>query len=68
MNRRATPRTLEGRAERVRAPYLVLAGEADELCPLSATDRLLRAMRAPRTLVVYRRLPASAGSSTRPER
>ena len=45
--------TWEGYAEKIKAPYLCIAGEADELCPLRHTERMLRAMTAPRNLVVY---------------
>jgi dienelactone hydrolase len=45
--------TWEGHAERIRSPYLVVAGEADELSPLEFTDRMIRAMTGPRQLVVY---------------
>jgi dipeptidyl aminopeptidase/acylaminoacyl peptidase len=45
--------TWEGFADKIKAPYLCLAGEADELSPLVHTERLMRTMRAPRTLLVY---------------
>ena len=45
--------TWEGHAERIRTPYLVLAGEADELSPLTHTERMIRAMSGPRQLIVY---------------
>jgi dienelactone hydrolase len=41
-------------AERVSRPYLVLAGEDDELSPIGHTFRLLARMPAPRRLVLYR--------------
>lgn len=45
--------TWEGHAEKIARPYLVVAGEADELSPLVHTERMIAAMTAPRQLVVY---------------
>jgi alpha-beta hydrolase superfamily lysophospholipase len=45
--------TWEGHAEKIRTPYLVVAGEADELSPLAHTERMIATMTAPRRLVVY---------------
>jgi len=45
--------TWEGHVERIRTPYLVVAGEADELSPLEHTERMIRAMSGPRQLVIY---------------
>ncbi|HEY4921253.1 MAG TPA: hypothetical protein VII40_14190, partial [Xanthobacteraceae bacterium] len=45
--------TWEGHVEKIRSPYLVVAGEADELSPLEFTDRMIRTMTGPRQLVVY---------------
>ena len=45
--------TWEGFAEKIAAPYLALAGEADELCPMIYTERLIAALKGPRRLVVY---------------
>jgi pimeloyl-ACP methyl ester carboxylesterase len=45
--------TWEGHAERIRSPYLVVAGEADELSPLEHTERMIGVMSGPRQLVVY---------------
>jgi dienelactone hydrolase len=45
--------TWQGHAEKIRAPYLVVAGEADELCPLEHTERMIGSMTAPRQLVIY---------------
>jgi dipeptidyl aminopeptidase/acylaminoacyl peptidase len=33
--------TWEGHAEKIRVPYLCIAGEADELCPLEHSERWL---------------------------
>src|SRR5436189_201321 len=43
----------EGHIETIRTPYLVVAGEADELSPLEHTERMVRAMSGPRQLVIY---------------
>src|SRR5262245_61893011 len=45
--------TWEGHVEKIRTPYLVVAGEADELSPLEHTERMVRAMSGPRQLVIY---------------
>ncbi|HLI26634.1 MAG TPA: alpha/beta hydrolase [Chloroflexota bacterium] len=45
--------TWEGWAERVRVPYMALAGEADELSPLEHTERLCERLAGPKVLVVY---------------
>jgi dienelactone hydrolase len=45
--------TWEGHAERIRAPYLCVTGEWDELSPMVHTERMLSTMRNPRRLVVY---------------
>jgi len=45
--------TWEGHAERIRVPYLCVAGEAEELSPLVYAERMLARMQTPRRLVVY---------------
>ena len=45
--------TWEGHAEKIKVPYMVLAGEADELSPLEYTEKMFHSMSAPRQLVVY---------------
>jgi alpha-beta hydrolase superfamily lysophospholipase len=45
--------TWEGHVEKIRRPYLVVAGEADELSPLEHTERMIRTMIGPRQLVIY---------------
>jgi dipeptidyl aminopeptidase/acylaminoacyl peptidase len=45
--------TWQGHAGRIRAPYLCVAGERDELCPLVWADRLMNELRGPKQLVVY---------------
>jgi dienelactone hydrolase len=48
-----TTLTWEGRAEKIRMPYLCAAGEFDELSPLENTERLLKALQGPKRFVVY---------------
>ena len=45
--------TLEGHYERIRAPFLTMCGEDDELCPLVNAETMYRKMTGPRRLVVY---------------
>ena len=45
--------TWEGHVERIRSPYLCLAGEAEELSPLVHAERLFAQLKAPKRLVVY---------------
>jgi dienelactone hydrolase len=45
--------TWEGHAEKITAPYLSVAGEAEELSPLQHAERMLSRMSGPRRLVVY---------------
>jgi poly(3-hydroxybutyrate) depolymerase len=54
--------TWEGHAEGIRAPYLCLAGEADELSPIEHTKRLMRALAGPKRLVVYQDSRHSVGN------
>jgi len=53
--------TWESHAERVRVPYLCLAGEHDELSPLEHTERLMKALAGPKRLVVYQDSRHSVG-------
>lgn len=54
--------TWEGHAERIRAPYLCVAGEAEELSPLEHTERLLQALGGPKRFVVYQESRHSVGN------
>jgi dienelactone hydrolase len=54
--------TWEGHAELLRAPYLCVAGEFDELSPLEHTERLMKALGGPRRLVVYQDSRHSVGN------
>jgi dienelactone hydrolase len=53
--------TWEGHAERIKAPYLCVAGEAEELSPLQYTEQMFAAMSAPRQLIVYQESKHSVG-------
>ena len=40
-------------AGKIKAPFLIAAGESDELCPLEHTDAFVKALGGPKQLVVY---------------
>lgn len=40
-------------AGKIKAPFLIAAGESDELCPLEYTDAFAKALGGPKQLVVY---------------
>jgi dienelactone hydrolase len=54
--------TWEGHAERIRVPYLCVAGEHDELSPLEHTERLMKMLGGPKRLVVYQDSRHSVGN------
>ena len=54
--------TWEGHAEKIRAPYLCVAGEFDELSPLEHTERLMKALGGPKRMVVYQDSRHSVGN------
>src|SRR5262245_6877608 len=54
--------TWEGHAQHIRAPYLCLAGEAEELSPLMHTERLMTVLGGPKRLVVYQDSRHSVGN------
>jgi dienelactone hydrolase len=54
--------TWEGHAERIRAPYLCVAGELDELSPLPHTERLMQSLQGPKRLVLYQDSRHSVGN------
>ena len=43
----------EGHAENIRVPYLVVAGECEELSPLEHSERLVKTVKGPKQMVVY---------------
>ena len=53
--------TWEGHVEHIKCAYLCLAGEAEELSPLSYTEKLFAQLASPKRLVVYQ--DARHGSS-----
>ena len=54
--------TWEGHAEKIRAPFLCIAGEADELSPLEHSERLMTALNCPKQMVVYQESRHSVGN------
>jgi dienelactone hydrolase len=53
--------TWQGHVENIKSPYLAIAGEADELSPLSYTDMMFKTMSGPRQLLVYQDSRHSVG-------
>ena len=45
--------TWEGHAERIRSPYLCLAGQSDELSPIEHTEKMFGVLCCPKQLVIY---------------
>ncbi len=54
--------TWEGHAEKIRVPYLCVAGEMDELSPMEHTARLMTTLTCPKRLVVYQDCRHSVGN------
>jgi len=54
--------TWEGHAEKIRAAYLCVAGEAEELSPLDHSERLVAALNGPKQMVVYQESRHSVGN------
>ena len=54
--------TWEGHAEKIRVPYLCVAGEADELSPPEHTERMMATLTCPKQLVVYQDCRHSVGN------
>jgi dienelactone hydrolase len=54
--------TWEGHAEKIRAPYLCIAGEAEELSPLEHSERLMAVLDGPKQMVVYQESRHSVGN------
>jgi len=53
--------TWEGYADKIRVPYLMVAGECDELSPMEHTERLIKTVNGPKRLVVYQESRHSVG-------
>jgi dienelactone hydrolase len=54
--------TWEGHAEKIRAPYLCIAGEMDELSPVEYAERFISRLVCPKRLVVYQDSRHSVGN------
>jgi dienelactone hydrolase len=54
--------TWEGHVDKIRCPYLCVAGEAEELSPLEHAERLVKQLKAPKQLVVYQESRHSVGN------
>jgi dienelactone hydrolase len=54
--------TWQGHAEKIHAPYLCVAGEAEELSPLEHSERLMAALQGPKQMVVYQESRHSVGN------
>ena len=54
--------TWQGHAEKIRVPYLCVAGEAEELSPLEHSERLMSALQGPKQMVVYQESRHSVGN------
>ena len=54
--------TWEGHTEKVRVPYLCLAGEFDELSPVEHSVRLIKSVKGPKQMVVYQDSRHSVGN------
>ena len=50
-------------APKIKAPFLVLGGESDELCPLEHTEAFMKALGGPKQLVVYQDSRHSLGGA-----
>jgi dienelactone hydrolase len=54
--------TWEGHADKVKCPYLCVAGEWDELSPVEHSHRLVAAVKGPKRMVVYQESRHSVGN------
>jgi dienelactone hydrolase len=54
--------TWEGHVEKIRVPYLCVAGECEELSPLEHSERLVRTLTGPKQMVVYQESRHSVGN------
>src|SRR4029077_8410248 len=54
--------TWEGHADKVKVPYLCVAGEFDELSPLENSERLAAAVKGPKRMLVYQESRHSVGN------
>ena len=54
--------TWEGHTEKIRVPYLCVAGEFDELSPIEHSLRLVKSVKGPKQMVVYQESRHSVGN------
>jgi dipeptidyl aminopeptidase/acylaminoacyl peptidase len=54
--------TWEGHADKIKVPYLCVAGEFDELSPIEHSVRLVQAVKGPKRMVVYQESRHSVGN------
>jgi dienelactone hydrolase len=54
--------TWQDHADKIRAPYLCVAGEAEELSPLVHSEALMAALKGPKQMVVYQESRHSVGN------
>jgi alpha-beta hydrolase superfamily lysophospholipase len=54
--------TWEGHADKIKVPYLCVAGECDELSPIENSVRLVNAVKGPKRMVVYENSRHSVGN------
>ncbi len=54
--------TWEGHADKIRVPYLVVAGECEELSPVEHSERLVKTVKGPKRMVVYQESRHSVGN------
>jgi len=54
--------TWEGHADKIRVPYLCVAGEAEELSPLEHSEALMAALKGPKQMVIYQGSRHSVGN------
>jgi dienelactone hydrolase len=54
--------TWEGHTEKIRVPYLCVAGEFDELSPIEHSERLVKSVKGPKLMVVYQESRHSVGN------
>jgi pimeloyl-ACP methyl ester carboxylesterase len=54
--------TWEGHADKIKVPYLCVAGEFDELSPIEHSFRLVAATKGPKRMVVYQESRHSVGN------
>lgn len=54
--------TWEGHADKIKVPYLCVAGGSDELSPMIFTERLMKTLSGPKQLLVYQDSRHSVGN------